>query len=158
MKAILGWAYWTVYQILSLGVSLSGIPLIALMAAIRLWEVRDGWLNIFPGRKVWAWKGGWLTALWGNDENGLADGTEWANLPGPGPEPTFKTAWYWAAWRNSANGMRLIPGACGNTGPKSRKDYSWGHVVTAGWRQELCVGTRHFGWQLDGNTCWPVIG
>lgn len=152
------WIYWVLYQILSLFFTIIGFPVVAVLATLRAWKLRPSKSPMFPGHAVWAWRGSWLTFIWGNEEDGIA---------GPGIIPTPYAAWHWSAYRNSANNMRLVPGASVTlTGPVTVKLRPWGSVITYGWRS--CViysrglNTYRFGWMLSpeantGYRSWPVL-
>lgn len=154
----LGWLYWLIYQAASLAVTLIGVPVVAVLCALRAWERRESYLYAFPG-DVWAWKGGWLTVWFGNEEDGIGG----RSRIDPQPWPAF----VWCAWRNSANGMRLIPGAYFElpTSPAVRR-FPGGYLATVGWRQCLAFtlgrSTYRIGWMIDddaqpGWRSWPVI-
>lgn len=154
----LGWLYWTVYQLLSLVVTLVGFPVVGILAACRCWTIRKSLHPMFPG-PTWAWRGGWLTALWGNEEDGIGGPRNLA--------PTPWSAFVWCAWRNSANGLRLLPGASFvlPASPAVRY-FRGGYVATVGWRQALAFtlgrSTYRIGWMIDddaqaGWRSWPIV-
>jgi hypothetical protein len=154
----LGWLYWTVYQILSAVVMLVGFPVVGILAACRAWHIRESYLRAFPG-PTWAWRGGWFTALWSNEEDGVGG---MRRIP-----PTPWAAFVWCAWRNSANGMRLLPLAYFELPVSPAVRYTpGGYVATVGWRQCRAFTFRgtpyRIGWMIDddaqpGWRSWPVI-
>lgn len=159
MKIALGWLYWAVYQALSLLVLMPiGWIVLGVMAPLRLWEIRRSLHPAWPGA-VWAWRGRWLTAAWGNEEDGIGGRGRIA------PDPW--AAWLWCAWRNSTNGMRLLPLAYYVLERSPAVRYTrTGYVATVGWRQCRAFTafgiTWRIGWMIDddaqkGWRSWPVI-
>jgi hypothetical protein len=147
----LGWLYWILYQLLSFFVFFPiGLVVLAPLAAMRMWYQRSNYSPMFPGRVVWAWKGGWLTFVFCNEEDGICGGVY----------PSPLAAYDWSAIRNFANNMRLLPLASITLkGPVTVK----GRIVTYGWRQCIYFGNFRFGWLLpkEGTTgyrAWPVAG
>jgi len=154
MLPIIGWIYWLIYQLLSLSLGLIGLFLLIPFAALKLWKHRRGLNPMFPDRIITAW---WLgTSImfpWCNEEDGVA----------PGPHPTRWSAYKWSALRNSVNNMRMLPGASFYVDDTMTvKQYTWGAVVTQGWRQCVCVAGRHIGWMMTpdaqpGWRSWPTL-
>jgi len=149
---VVGWVlYWLAYQALSLPLVIIGFPVVGLLAAFKAWYVRDSKNPMFPG-KVTAWKLEPITLVWGNDEDGVDNGTgsRWK-------------AFLWSACRNPTNNMRLFPGAsCYSINPRFR-DYSWGYVaVDDDGRWCVNVHGLKFGWLINrdakkGWRSWPVL-
>ncbi len=90
-------ALFILIQLVSLVLTLVGYPLIAVLALFKLWHVY-AYLDSAP--VVYEWKGGKLTWLWGNNEDGIF---------GNGPV-TRRQAFYWSAVRNPCNNLRFVPG------------------------------------------------
>jgi hypothetical protein len=143
---ILGWTYWAAYQLVSIVLTVIGWPLLGVLAFLELWVKKDN---------KWQWRGGWLTWLWCNNEDGI--------IPPGARVPDSLLTWHWSAWRNSVNNMRLIPGAFFLTdNTLTYKMYSWGYVATQGWRQCVMYKRYRFGWLISlgatpGYRCWPVL-
>lgn len=157
---ILGWLYWVVYQLLSLLATLIGIPLCYALATTRSWRLRDS-KNQHYKRQVTAWKYEPLTLLWGNEEDGVT-GAEWFHKANQ-TRTDVQIAFEWSALRNSANNMRLLPGAMAVLKKSDiiYRDTAHGFVATFGWRQ--CIEWRGFriGWRItkaaeDGDYTWPI--
>jgi len=112
-------ALFIVIQLVSLLLTVIGYPLIAVLAAFRLWlDDYDGTIN----RVLYHWRGGKLTWLWSNDENGIF---------GNGPVTRWQ-AFYWSALRNPCNNLRFVPGISG----AGRPLWHWSNgrfYAQAGW-------------------------
>jgi hypothetical protein len=154
------WAYWIAYSVASVLVSAVGFVVVAPLAALRLTELRRSYLPAYEGRLVLAWRGGRLTALWGNDEDGVY-GPEWFRMRYPG-RPRW-AAYVWCALRNSANGMRLLPGAMLPL-PADAVTTRLGpiQVCTSGPYQCVYLWRLRFGWGIQpgakaGWLTWPVL-
>jgi hypothetical protein len=162
VKIAAGWLYWIVWQALSLLAAAVGALILLPLAYFQLWETRPGKSWMFGPQPVAAWRGGVLTALWCNEENGVT-GADWYRKIHAN-RPVWLNAYLWSAWRNSANGLRWLPGAAFLV-EKSQltiKETQHGYIATHGWRQ--CVQWRRlrFGWliNLDADTgwrSWPVL-
>jgi len=151
--------YWVAYQLLSLVVGVLGVLLFPLLWCVIGYDIRPTLCpRLWPGRNVESWRGGWLTALWGNEEDGI-----FGPYLTPGPI-TAATAFEWTILRNFANGMRLLPGASFMI--HTSYTFTWGPVslcFAGGWRWALWIGDRHAGWLIKPNAqagwlAWPVAG
>jgi hypothetical protein len=92
MKTLGYIALFALIQLVSLVLTLIGIPLVGFLSIYRDWEVVG---------KLIQWRGGALTWIWGNEENGIV---------GPGMALTRWNAFYWSALRNPCNNLRFVPG------------------------------------------------
>ena len=96
-----GWIYFVLLELATFFfVQVPGVVILAPMAASHAWVTRES--TVYPGKRVTVWKGGKLTWLWGNEENGVT---------GPIEYNADNTAWktyVWSAWRNSANNVRFL--------------------------------------------------
>jgi hypothetical protein len=162
VKIVGGWFYWGAWQLLSLVATIVGIPVLLPLAYFGLWETRPGKSWLFPGINVAAWRGGWLTFLWDNEEDGVT-GADWYRRI-HGNRPAWLNAYLWSAWRNAANGMRWLPGAAFlvDKNQLSIRKTATGYVATHGWRQCVVWRGLRFGWliNLDADTgwrSWPVL-
>ncbi len=149
MKISLGWLYWIAYQLLAAVLGVAGLVVLIPFAMFQWWEVRPSRNPQFEGRAITAWRWGWLTMLWGNDEDGVSqDGSRWG-------------AYQWCALRNPVNNLRLIRGASFLVDNTCRKTiYPWGYVATQGWRQCVFYRGIRFGWLIGegiGSRAWPVL-
>ncbi len=134
---ITGWAWFVAVQFIALIFTIVGWVLLIPFAALRLWRLQAS--PYFPGRSVEAWRGGALMFPWGNFEDGV--------IGNAAHRARFKDdrlgAYYWSAWRNSANNLRFVFRWQG--GPFWRRELGrW--YVQAGWYQNgfpvLSAGTR----------------
>jgi len=91
-------ALFILIQLVSLVLTLIGYPLIAVLAAFKLWR-----LNMAVNPSRWDWIGRELTWIWGNDEDGIF---------GNGPITRWR-AFYWSALRNPCNNLRFVSGVSG---------------------------------------------
>lgn len=166
-RSVRGWLVWTVFQLVSLVLTIIGWPLLLPLAFLEAWAPRPSKSSIFAGRNVNAWVGGWLTWIWCNEEDGVT-GAPWYTL-------RYRTrsekinAYLWSAWRNSANNLRFLPGMSFLT-VKAQLVVSRGATfttITQGWRQCLILGPPaapwlRIGWLMhetdgDGWRAWPVL-
>jgi hypothetical protein len=69
-----------------------GFFLVAILSYFYAWLLIDG---------KFQWRGGLLTFLWSNEENGIV---------APGVSLNRKNAFYWSAIRNSVNNLRYVWG------------------------------------------------
>lgn len=162
---VLGWVYWFIYQILGIALLFAGIIPIYIMARLHLWYERDSKFWMFPNNKVTAWRGGWLTFIWGNEEDGVT-GAQWF-LDQNADRPAWKNALIWAGVRNYADNMRLLPGASflAKKADVTIKETATGYYAYTGWRScyvfKAFGKTYRIGWLLnnpatDGDRAWPV--
>jgi hypothetical protein len=79
-------------QLVSLVLAIIGIPVVGLLAYLYAWV---------PIAGKFQWRGGALTWIWGNEENGIV---------GPGMALNRWNAFYWSAIRNPCNNLRFLPG------------------------------------------------
>ncbi len=104
-------------QTVSLVLTLIGLPVVGILSLTRSWTVVAGKLQ---------WKGGRLTWIWGNLEDGIV---------GPGPLNRWR-AFYWSGVRNPCNDLRYIRGVSKVGRPLWRKTWGakpGGFYVAAGW-------------------------
>lgn len=104
---------WIARLCLEIPLWLIGIPLVWTMAHLKLYYYRPSKYFYQEGRRfgkpVLVWKGGWLTWLWGNEEDGI-DG-RWFNggLGFENNKPLAKRIFDWAALRNPVSNLRFVP-------------------------------------------------
>jgi hypothetical protein len=162
VKVAAGWLYWSVWQLLSLLVSAVGVVILLPLAYFQLWETRPGKSVMFGTAPVVAWRGGWLTLLWSNEEDGVT-GADWYRKIHANRKP-WLNAYLWSAWRNAANGMRWLPGAAFLVDKQKlsvRKTTS-GYIATHGFRQCVVWKGWRFGWLIAADAAtgwrsWPVL-
>lgn len=121
---MMAWIYFAVVQLVALIATLVGWVILIPLSATRCWIMRES--RYFPGRQIEVWRGGWLTWIWGNEEDSVIGNAE--------HRARFKDdrlgAYFWSAWRNSANNLRFIFRWQG--GPFWRREFGkW--YVQAGW-------------------------
>lgn len=120
---------WLGYSLLALALDVIGLVLIALLSACHAWHwdfsrvYRDDGRPLADadkgrtGRHVTRWRGGWLTWLWGNEEDGVTGPVWWQQRTGVhGAYPMVGMYWHkawsayrWSALRNPSNNLRFIP-------------------------------------------------
>ena len=134
LTKFLGWLYFAAFQIVAFVLAVFiGSWLIAGLAFAKCYTVRESYY--YSGRQILAWRGGWLTFPWGNEEDGI-DG-----LRGGSPDqfwwrdrtlgmPRWMQIWLWSAFRNSTNNLRFLVKWIG--GPI--KEWTTGsHLYRIGW-------------------------
>lgn len=129
--------FWPIYLAVSTALHLIGLVLIALLAGLRLWT--------FEAPRVWprslevrAWKGGLLTWLWGNEEDGVLGPMWWQERQGitiqhaPSIWRVIRCAYRWSALRNPTNNLRFLPWVNPVIDPK-RVQFREGYIGRALW-------------------------
>lgn len=128
---------WLGYSLVALVLDIIGLVIMLPLAGFRLWRVRGSKVYRAPMvRKVTAWRGGWLTWLWGNEEDGVTGPTWWEQRTGvylwpedvPKWRQCLKMAWSayrWSALRNPSNNMRFIPGINPVIRPEAVRSWEW---------------------------------
>jgi hypothetical protein len=128
-----GWLKFALIQLIALVVMVVGWFLLLPLAWFRAWTPR--YSLHYPERIVDVWRGGQLTWIWGNEEDGVTGAAFY--------RAQFKDArvcaYLWSAWRNSANNLRWVFADKG--GPFYRIE-RWGWYFQAGFRPD---------------TGWPVL-
>jgi hypothetical protein len=120
---------WLAYSLVALALDILGLVWMLPACACHAWCVRGSLVyKSKPGeggaarvgqplmRLVTAWRGGWLTWLWGNEEDGVTGPHWWWNRTCHGyarhNAPWWVSAWSayrWSALRNPSNNMRFVP-------------------------------------------------
>lgn len=107
MKIAAGWIWYVILQTVTwIALFPTGVILCAVLAYSRLWYTRAS--RYYPDRQVTVWRGGWLTWLWGCEENGVDPGDQLV-VGGtakylPDASPSWR-AYMWTAWRNSVGNL-----------------------------------------------------
>lgn len=97
---------WLAYSSVAAVLWIVGVPLIAILAWRRAWVIRPS-KAYADKRLVRVWRGGWLTWVVGNEEDGVTGAQWYRDLHADWPE--WKRALMWSAFRNPTNNMRFIP-------------------------------------------------
>lgn len=110
-RILLSLPLWLGYTVLELALQIIGLPLIAVLALCGAYKWRPSkvWPAGYNDRtEVSAWDGGWLTWLWGNEEDGVTGPTWWSfrNIG----RPHWQSDFHWSALRNPVNNLRFVPG------------------------------------------------
>ena len=100
MSTVLGWLYFLCIQIVALVLGIIGIPLAAALLLTSAYSMRLS--RYFPARVIAVWRGGALTWLWGNEEDGVF-GPQVYN-----PSMTKWRAFVWSALRNPVGNLRFL--------------------------------------------------
>lgn len=99
---ILGWLYFAAVQIVALVATVIGWVLLIPLAITRCWVLKNS--KEYPDRVLPQWRGGWLTFIWGNLEDGVIGSPHYRErIPNE-----ILSAYLWSAWRNSANNLRFV--------------------------------------------------
>jgi hypothetical protein len=103
---------WPLYIAVSLALDVIGLALIGLMvlACHERYKVRPS--KYFPW-SVTVWPFGWLTWLWGNEEDGVTGPSWWLMRTGYATGTLgqrMRSTFRWSALRNPSNNLRFIPG------------------------------------------------
>ena len=119
-----GWFYFAFVQLVSAALTIIGWVLLLPLSIGRCWHIRAS--IEFQGRQVEVWRGGWLTWIWGNEEDGvIGNAIQRARF-----KDERLCAYYWSAIRNPTNNLRFVFRWVG--GPFCRREWrSW--YVQAGW-------------------------
>jgi len=116
---VLGWIWFAIVQLVALAFTVVGWLLLIPFAWSRAWVVRRSRVADFDGRQVTAWRGGWLTWPWGNEEDGVTG----ADFYRERFKDERRCAYLWSAWRNPANNLRFVFRWRG--GPFKRWEWTW---------------------------------
>lgn len=95
---------WLAYLCISLPLTVIGIPICAVLAYTRAWHEVD---SPYFSKTVLAWRGGWLTWIFGNLEDGVT-GPGWFHAEHQSKSDRW-LAFIWSAWRNPTNNLRFVP-------------------------------------------------
>jgi hypothetical protein len=163
-KIAAGWAYWAVYQVLSLFFGALGLIVIPILARAGAVTDRQSRIPAFQPREVMCFKGGILTDAWNNDEDGIDGGDAHflANLR----LPEWRAIFDWSAIRNFSNGLRRLPLAFYVLTKDDKvvvRPTKSGSVTTCGWRQCVIWRGVRFGFLIttdakEGYRVWPIAG
>lgn len=100
--------FWPIYIAVDLALTVIGMVILLPMSLGRAWVFRPS--KVWPGsRIVDAWRGGWLTWIWGNEEDGVAGADWYIREKALAGWAVWRIAYVWSAWRNSANNLRFVP-------------------------------------------------
>lgn len=122
---------WPLYLALALTLDVLGLVLLLPLSALRAWRFRgsmafaadgsplsDNWRTMEDAdvpRHITSWRGGWLTWLWGNEEDGVTGPGWWRERTlggyslGPPWYVRALSAYRWSALRNPSNNLRFVP-------------------------------------------------
>lgn len=108
---------WLVYATAALVLDIIGLVILVPLSALHAWNPRPSSYYPEPGmpnasRQVYTWDGGWMTWLWGNEEDGVTGPLWWQNHTQAhlGWWPMAWAAYRWSALRNPSNNLRFVPG------------------------------------------------
>lgn len=116
-RILLSLPLWLAYSAVALVLDAIGLVILLPLSLAHAWKWRPSMFRQFRGlsggefRTVW-W-GGWLTWLWGNEEDGVTGPLWWrqrtgAFLVGHHWKKAL-SAYRWSALRNPTNNLRFIP-------------------------------------------------
>jgi len=156
------WLAWAIWQLTSSALGLIGYLIIAVCAFGKLWYQRQGRNPAYPGRTLWEWKGGWLTYPFCNEEDGVIPPAEVNGSPYWAGWPQGWRAFWWSAWRNSVNNLRMFPGnfVVFESDPVVTITKN-GYTASYGWRRCLQWRRLRIGWLINptakkGDYSWLV--
>lgn len=101
---------WPMYLALSLVLDVVGLFLLVPLSLARAWRWR--YSRVYAGRNMTVWRGGRLTWLWGNEEDGVAGPEWWRERTGVARYGWLNGCWSayrWSALRNPTNNLRFVP-------------------------------------------------
>lgn len=103
---------WPPYIALELVLNIVGLVILAPMSLLRLWKPRRSLAYTSPRADhkpdlITVWRGGWLTWLWSNEEDGLFP--FWWVFERHPTWHASRLAYVWAALRNPSNNLRFVP-------------------------------------------------
>src|SRR5690606_23980281 len=105
---------WPLYVGVALTLQLVGLVLLVPLCLFRMWSWRRSYVAQFrPRGPIAAGWGGWLTWLWGNEEDGVNGPMWWAERTRAYDGGRLRLAWSayrWSALRNPVNNLRFVPG------------------------------------------------
>jgi hypothetical protein len=137
---------WLAYSSVALVLDIIGLVIMVPLAAMRAWRLRPSKVyrsDYWGMRGVTVWRGGWLTWLWCNEEDGVTGPGWWWNRTCRGyarnNAPWWVSAWSsyrWSALRNPSNNMRFVPGINPVIRPEAVRSWEWRVPLarTAGWK------------------------
>ena len=82
-----------------------GFPLVWVLALFKLYRSEP---SMYYPRSVLKWRGGWLTWLWGNEEDGI-DGAYFRGTGFMLEGSMLTRIWVWSAVRNAVSNFRYLP-------------------------------------------------
>jgi len=84
---------------------LIGFPLVFVLAYFKLYRNEQ---SMYYPYEILKWKGGWLTWIWGNEEDGI-DGSRFRGAGFLMDKPMLTRIWQWSAVRNAVSNFRYLP-------------------------------------------------
>lgn len=128
---ILAWGWFVLLQLFGLIVAIiAAIFVLPWLAGFGLWVTRES--MYYPEKMITVWRGGWLTWILGNEEDGVtseASAQRAAEYAARYPNIRLR-AYMWSAIRNSTNNLRWVFKWVG--GPFFRYEFRrW--YIQAGW-------------------------
>jgi hypothetical protein len=156
LAALASLILWPLYLCLFLPLAIIGAVILAPLSLFRMHSYRPSRFEAFRGPlgedKVAAWWGGWLTWLWGNEEDGVNGPLWWRNRTGVLPSVSgvalaqrLARAWStyrWSAHRNPVNNLRFLPVVCPTINPTRIRSKQWDNGFFC-W-QGVYAGVMHF--------------
>lgn len=110
---------WVARFLAELTFWLVGFPLVFVLAYFKLYKQEK---SMFYPYSILKWKGGWLTWLWGNEEDGI-DGSRFRGVGFMLDKPMLTRIWQWSAVRNAVSNFRYLPILNPKLDPKRIKGY-----------------------------------
>jgi hypothetical protein len=130
---------WPLYLAVFLVLAIIGLVLLLPLSLLKAWRWR--FTRVFPDlREVSAWRGGWLTWVWGNEEDGVT-GPDWWLRRTKGSK-AWLVAYRWSALRNPVNNLRFIRAINPVIDPKRVRAVRWDSGFFC-W-QGAFAGVMHF--------------
>ena len=105
MNFVVSIVLWLAVELLVfLPLYLLGALVVPVLAAMHAWTLRPS--KKYRDRLVYAWQGGWLTWIWGNEEDGV-QGAEWYRIAhAKWSHSRLARNWF---FRNPVNNLRYLP-------------------------------------------------
>lgn len=135
LKATLGWLYFLGIQALALALFPVGVVVCAALTTLGATAMEMS--TVVPGRLIETWRGGWLTYLFANDEDGV-----WGP-PAYNPTASRWLTFKWSALRNPVNNLRFLTA------------WKGGPWFQTHWNMALRCWYFQVGFRPDNG--WPVL-
>lgn len=99
---------WLAYSSVAFVLWILGVPLVFALSRCRAWTPQRS--GVYADQRiVQAWRGGWLTWIWGNSEDGVTGALWYRQREYAKGKGDRTVALNWSAFRNPTNNLRFVP-------------------------------------------------